>query len=647
MKAEPPFGRCHGVGMKKILIGAPVRQEAAILREFLRSLRELDRSGLSLEFVFVDDNVDPASTELLREFAAAEPTLLVPAGETAVPYHKDEFGHAWNDELIWKVATFKDRILEHALAAEHDGVFLIDSDLVLHQHTLQRLIAQGVDIVAEVFWTRWQPDSPERPQVWLRDQYSMHQQRRDEQLPTEEIERRRQGFLQLLRVPGLHEVGGLGACTLISVRAIRAGVRFAAIPNLGFWGEDRHFCIRAGALGLRLHAETSLPPLHVYRPSELERVEPFRAERAQQGDMIAALDACRAALATWGTSHYLTTNGTEGHELLATALRATLQPGAAARAEQARRTRCVARTHVVQATPEVRGADTVEVRSMLVREGSTLGQAYADHLAATATMVREDDAWRIADLQLQRVEPPFAVPVVRKTHGNRVLLSLLVKNEAGRFLPEVLTHAASCVDHVLIVDDGSSDDTVALCRHLLRRTPHTIVELGTSTFHDEHRLRRQQWELARSLRPDWVLCLDADEVFEPRMTKALRSLVDQDSHDAVAFRLFDFWDQDHYRDDALWSAHRTFRPFLVRVLPTLTDDFQRSAQHCGRWPLAASLLRTALSDVRLKHLGWSRPDDRRRKYERYQRLDPNGQHGSRAQYASILDPAPRLVRWQA
>jgi hypothetical protein len=130
------------------------------------------------------------------------------------------------------------------------------------------------------------------------------------------------------------------------------------------------------------------------------------------------------------------------------------------------------------------------------------------------------------------------------------------------------------------------------------------------------------------------------------MATVMRQLVDQDRWDAIAFRLFDFWDQDHYRCDALWRAHRTFRPFLVRNLPTLSDTFRTTAQHCGRWPVDIGELRTASSDVRLKHLGWARADDRQRKYERYRQLDPDGRYGSLLQYESILDPAPNLVRWQ-
>lgn len=630
--------------MKKILIGAPVRQEPAILAEFLRSLRGLERDGLAVDFGFVDDNVDPASRELLREFANHEPARLLPAEELDDHYERNEYGHVWTEELFWKVGRFKDRLLRHAVQHGHDFVFLVDSDLVLHPALLRHLVAQGVDIVSEVFWTRWHPGLPDRPQVWLRDQYTMHEQRRDESLPQEEIDRRKLEFFRKLLRPGLYEVGGLGACTLISRRALLCGVGFAAIGNVGLWGEDRHFCIRAAVLGLRLHADTHYPPLHVYRASELPKVEAFRAAIPRLSHRVEALATFRAAMADWGTTHHVTCRGDEGLGHFGPPLRGTLLAGASDRAAAARRSREVVRTHVAWTTQRDLDDGAVQVGAALVRTGSRDGVPVRDDLGALAVLrAGPDGAFRIVDLQLQRLADPQQVPCVRKTHGNRVLLSMLVKDEAGRHLETVLRDAARYVDEVLIVDDGSTDDSVALCARVLQGVPHTIVRLGASQFHDEHRLRRLQWELARARHPDWILCLDADELFEARMARELRGLVDQDAYDAVAFRLYDFWDDRHYRDDALWCAHRTVRPFLVRALPDLADEFLVAAQHCGRWPQSVARLRTANSDLRLKHLGWSRAEDRAKKHERYRALDPEARHGSAAQYASILDRAPNLV----
>jgi hypothetical protein len=37
--------------------------------------------------------------------------------------------------------------------------------------------------------------------------------------------------------------------------------------------------------------------------------------------------------------------------------------------------------------------------------------------------------------------------------------------------------------------------------------------------------------------------------------------------------------------------------------------------------------------------------DRKQKYERYQQQDPQAVYGQKAQYESILDANPTLIRW--
>ncbi|MCL6593455.1 MAG: glycosyl transferase, partial [Alicyclobacillus sp.] len=106
--------------------------------------------------------------------------------------------------------------------------------------------------------------------------YTLFKHHRGEKLTEAERQQRQQQFLNQLRIPGIYEVGGLGACTLIRRSALEKGVNFSEIPNLSFWGEDRHFCIRAAALGLRLWVDTHVPAYHIYRLDDLDGVTLYR-----------------------------------------------------------------------------------------------------------------------------------------------------------------------------------------------------------------------------------------------------------------------------------------------------------------------------------------------------------------------------------
>lgn len=262
---------------KRVLIGAPIRQKPAILKEFLDSLLELNTYSFTADFCFVDDNVQDESKNLLIEFAKdSKGRVFISQALSNDVYICNEQTHYWNEAIIWKVARFKDQIFEFALAHDYDYVFLVDSDIVMHPNTIEQLIMDNKDIVSEIFWTHWQPNSPKSPQVWLYDTFTQYETRYGEQLSADEMHRRHNEFISMLLNPGVYDVGGLGACTLISNQALQKGANFKKIKNLTFWGEDRHFCIRAAALGLDLCVDTHYPAYHIYRESDLAGVAQYK-----------------------------------------------------------------------------------------------------------------------------------------------------------------------------------------------------------------------------------------------------------------------------------------------------------------------------------------------------------------------------------
>ncbi|MNI22125.1 Tetratricopeptide repeat protein [compost metagenome] len=266
------------VGKPRVLIGSPVRQIPHILHEFLTSLVELEQSSTEVDYLFIDDNLDIESSRLLRLFAKDNGRTNIIDRRTQVTedYERDERTHYWKDSQVWKVAAMKDDIITRAREGNYDYLFLIDSDLVLHPATLEQLRQVDKDIVSCIYWTQWEPDTMEMPQVWLHDEYNQFNVERRQKLSKQEELRRVKQFYAKLRIPGIYEVGGLGACTLISRKSLLAGVCFAEIKNVSFWGEDRHFCIRAQAIGLALYVETTFPAYHIYRQTDLEGVSSYK-----------------------------------------------------------------------------------------------------------------------------------------------------------------------------------------------------------------------------------------------------------------------------------------------------------------------------------------------------------------------------------
>jgi len=222
---------------------------------------------------------------------------------------------------------------------------------------------------------------------------------------------------------------------------------------------------------------------------------------------------------------------------------------------------------------------------------------------------------------------------------------MTVKNEEYRYLKAVLQSAKKYIHDAVIIDDGSTDNTIDLCRKSLHDIPHAIIENRQSKFYNEWELRHQQWEESIKNNPDWIIFLDADEVFEDRFHLAANELTKDKDCDLYSFRLYDFWDPEHYRDDHLWCAHMSYRPFLLRYRHDFSYEFYKASQHSGRMPCNVYCLPNKISKYRVKHYGWAKEEDRIAKCNRYLELDPNGIYGSMEQYMSILDPNPNLKRW--
>ncbi|WP_373564982.1 glycosyltransferase family 2 protein [Paenibacillus sp. E222] len=231
-----------------------------------------------------------------------------------------------------------------------------------------------------------------------------------------------------------------------------------------------------------------------------------------------------------------------------------------------------------------------------------------------------------------------------ETTRPHVTLSMIVRNEEHRYLRQALETHRPWIDRAVIIDDGSTDHTVALCQEMLEGIPLTLIVNPGSLFADEVSLRKQQWETTVATGPEWILNLDADEILTTDFG-AVRNQLLSGTEDAIYFRLFDMWSDTHYREDPYWQAHAYYRPFLVRYRPEWTYEWKETPQHCGRFPLTIQHFAYGCHSPRVKHYGWARAEDRIRKYERYQELDPDARYGWKEQYESILDAEPRLLQW--
>lgn len=237
--------------MNKILICAPVRQKPEILKEYLKSLDSLKiPENVEIGRYFILHN---CYDELHECFTPRD--ILLKADDNTKDVRQENDTHEWKDENFRAITNMKNRIKNYALKNKYDYIFMVDSDLVLHEETLKHLYnileSTKESIVGEVFYTDWNKSGKLLPNAWDLDSYTFL---------IDPIIRYKKENVEL------YQVGGTGACILIRTKIFEnPSINYNMIPNISFsYWEDRAFCIRCYVNDIKVFLDTKYPCLHLY-----------------------------------------------------------------------------------------------------------------------------------------------------------------------------------------------------------------------------------------------------------------------------------------------------------------------------------------------------------------------------------------------
>jgi glycosyltransferase involved in cell wall biosynthesis len=217
-----------------------------------------------------------------------------------------------------------------------------------------------------------------------------------------------------------------------------------------------------------------------------------------------------------------------------------------------------------------------------------------------------------------------------------------VKNEA-RWIAEVVNSLKNCCDRVLVWDDHSDDGTPDICEKL-----GCVVIDSDETTMDESRDKNSLLDWAMKDNPDWIIHIDGDEVLEPAAPAKIEA-AKRSGFDSICMKVIYLWDDPNlYRTDGHWGRFKRPSMFRPRAGQRFATTSFGNNIHCGNVPFGGPFLD---SDIRLKHYGYLCAEDRQRKYEFYNRIDPNNDYECR--YSHIVGipnhwaPGPMTFgRWE-
>lgn len=173
---------------------------------------------------------------------------------------------------------------------------------------------------------------------------------------------------------------------------------------------------------------------------------------------------------------------------------------------------------------------------------------------------------------------------------------LRIKNQIDT-IDECMSKLSEIVDSIIVLDNGSSDGTL----EKYAQYPKISRVLQTEGF-DEGRDKIMLLESAKEIDPDWILWIDADEVFEKYFTREVAEGYMKSKYDRVTFRMCNFWlskkrcryDKEYY----LYTLHP--QRSMWRNMPG--TYFKNMKIHNG--DIQGVTGKTYISPYRLKHYGY-------------------------------------------
>ena len=187
--------------------------------------------------------------------------------------------------------------------------------------------------------------------------------------------------------------------------------------------------------------------------------------------------------------------------------------------------------------------------------------------------------------------------------------------EADRYLEGSLKEFARLCDDVLIA-----------CNNTDEKTEQLIREYGFSFYRDDREWGRFQPNIktkllktiGRTLQPDWILPLDADEQYGTMFNRVdVEQFADTEAL-AFYFYIVNLWnDENHYRKNISFWNIRAFK-----YDRKWGENYLQRNVHCGLAPPYAYRYGRHAGHL-VRHYGLMERKDRLNKVERYEKYDPN------------------------
>jgi len=209
-----------------------------------------------------------------------------------------------------------------------------------------------------------------------------------------------------------------------------------------------------------------------------------------------------------------------------------------------------------------------------------------------------------------KMKTPFIVAMYR------------VKNEE-RWIEKSLKYTSEVCKEIVILDDGSTDDTMKICKKFSK-----VVDI----FHqedmqlDETRDRNFLLKMALKRKPEFILLLDGDSI----LMQDQRDIIFEDivlrypNYTTFASQSFVMWDEpNQYRCDGVYD--KRWKKKIIRIQKDGSRLYFPETQYPGNThgPGICGVSIPVRTRIKILHYGHYDKELRMRKFQYYNKIDPN------------------------